>query len=129
MMESHLIKPWSRTQHNIALSSGETELYSATTGSSEALGLVNLLTDMGEPKLQVKLHIDASATKSAITRRGTGRMKHIETQHLWIQQSIHNGRIKCLKIPRSDNFSDMLTHHWSRTDGDKYLNGMGLTCP
>ena len=74
----------------------------------------------------MELHIDANATKSAISRRGTGRMKHIETQHLWIQQAILNGRIRCLKIPRCENFSDMLTHHWTKKDGDGHLKSASV---
>ena len=125
-MGSHLVKHWSRAQHTIALSSGEAELYAATKGGSEGLGIVNLLMDMGETRKQLELNIDASATKGAITRKGAGRMKHVETQYLWIQQATADGRIRCRKIPRETNVADMMTHHWNRKDGEKHLQGMSL---
>ena len=121
MMRNHVIKQWSRTQQNLALSSGEAELYAATKGGAEGLGVSNLLVDMGGERLQVRLCIDASAAVGAIVKRGSGRMKHIETQELWIQQAVHRGTLRCEKIPRDKNCADMLTHHWTRAEGTNQL--------
>ena len=126
MNGGHIIKHWSRTQPNIALSSGEAELYSAVKGASAGLGVVSLLGDMGEERRPVRLHIDASATKGALTRRGTGRMKHIETQYLWAQQVAQQKKVECTKIPRLENVSDILTHHWSPSEGIRFFRRLGV---
>ena len=43
MMGEHCIKTWSATQHAIALSSAEAELYGVVRGATEALGMVTLV--------------------------------------------------------------------------------------
>ena len=60
VLGKHTLKGWSKTQALIALSSGESELYAALRASSEALGIIALLQDLG---YQVKGEVwgDASA--------------------------------------------------------------------
>ena len=48
LLGTHLIKSWSSTQGNIALSSGEAELYGVVKGACEGLGVSTLLNDFGE---------------------------------------------------------------------------------
>ena len=45
MHRAHLIKAQSKTQSNIALSSGEAAFYSMVSATSEAMGLKALLQD------------------------------------------------------------------------------------
>ena len=47
LIGGHLLKSYSRTQSNIALSSAEAELYSFATAASEALGLKSMSRDLG----------------------------------------------------------------------------------
>ena len=129
MLGAHLVKHCSKAQQDIALSSGEAELYAATKGAIDALGVQNALLDLGCDHLPVSLCIDAAATKSAITRKGVGRMKHIEIQYLWIQQVVHQGKVACRKIPRRENAADALTHPWTLKDGPAHFQYMGLYDP
>ena len=39
------------------------------------------------------LYTDSSAAKGAIHRSGTGRMKHVEAQHLWVQEMAAKGAV------------------------------------
>ena len=48
MNGSHLIRAYSRTQSNIALSSGEAEFYALVATASEALGIVAMTEDFGD---------------------------------------------------------------------------------
>ena len=57
---AHLVKAISRTQSNIALSSGEAEFYGLVSTASEALGLVAMTEDFGD-KAESYLYADASA--------------------------------------------------------------------
>ena len=43
----HTVKSWSTTQATVAMSSGESELYSLTKGAAQALGLTALAADLG----------------------------------------------------------------------------------
>ena len=48
MHGSHLLKAYSRTQANIALSSAEAELYATVAAASEGLGLKAMARDFGK---------------------------------------------------------------------------------
>ena len=122
----HVIKAWSRTQSGIALSSGEAELVAVVKGSTETLGLKRLAEEMDEAT-GVKILTDSSAAKGAVTRSGSGRMKHLATNNLWVQEKARSGEIVFVKIPRGGNYADMLTHHWDSSSGEKFLTSLGMS--
>ena len=111
MVGAHAVKHWSRQQSSIARSSGEAELYAASKGASEGLGIQRMMTEMGW-ELDLHLLIDASATKGTISRCGAGKLKHIEVQHWWLQALVPKDRVTVKKIPRNENLADDYTHHW-----------------
>ena len=108
----HLIRSWSTTQRSIALSSGEAELYAASKGGARTIALNRILKELGCEVKQVRLKLDANATKGALAKVGSGRMKHIETHELWIQEKVHTGEFVLEKVPRASNAADMFTHAW-----------------
>ena len=110
MFGSHCLKSWSVNQQVIALSSGEAEYYGLVKGSSNALGLIGMLKDVGID-LAITLHTDASAAKGIANRRGLGKVRHIELCQLWLQDQVARGRIAVVKVRGEDNFSDSLTKH------------------
>ena len=107
---SHLIKSWSSTQNVIALSSGESEFYAIVKGASQGLGVRSLLRDLGVD-VHLKLLTDASTGRAIASRRGLGKVRHIEVSHLWIQERVNTGDIEIQKIKNSFNPSDILTKH------------------
>ena len=110
MFGEHLIKSWATTQGVIALSSGEAEYYSIVKGGSIALGIRNIMTDMGvESKIKIKT--DASAAKGIASRRGAGKIRHIEVSQLWIQDKVAKGEIEIIKVHTKENLADALTKH------------------
>ena len=86
MIGTHLIKTYSRQQKTIALSSAEAELYALVAVSAEALGLVAYAKDLGI-FLKGTMYTDASAALGIAQRRGLGRVRHVQTQALWVQQA------------------------------------------
>ena len=48
MLGYHCIKAWSKTQALIAKSSAESELYGIAKASTEALGMLRLVEELGE---------------------------------------------------------------------------------
>ena len=113
----HLSRSWSTTQRAIALSSGEAELYAASKGGARTIALNRILKELGGDMKQVRLKLDANATKGALAKVGSGRMKHIETHELWIQEKVRTGEIRLEKIPRQVNCVDMFTHSWKAKEG------------
>ena len=88
MLGQHLIGSWSSTQVVIALSSGEPEYYGLVRGSSIGLGIRSMLRDMGVQS-RVRVYTDASAARGIASRRGLGKVRHIEVHQLWVSGKGH----------------------------------------
>ena len=61
MLGSHLIRTYSKTQSVVPRNSGETELYGVVRASTEGLGMIMFLADLGVPIAQASTGMDASA--------------------------------------------------------------------
>ena len=117
-----------RGQAVIALSSGEAEYYSLVTAVSEALGDQSILADWG---VKVKIHIlmDATAGRSIGSRRGIGKVKHLDTIYLWVQEHVTSGRVTIGKIHTSMNFADILTKPVAGPLLQRLMLDQGFTFP
>ena len=121
----HLLAFGSRTQKNIALSSGEAELAAQVCGVSEALGIANLMHEW-KITIKVKSFCDSSAARGILQRVGCGRIRHLQLKHLWIQELVSSERLHVQWIPRKENCADILTHPTAVSEFDKGLAGMGV---
>ena len=123
-MGQHLLTHWSRTQTCVALSSGEAELNAILKTASEGLNLKHMMEEVG---LELGLHIrgDSSASHGTLNRLGTGRIKHLETRQLWLQEKVRDGTVTIEKIRRDINWADTLTHAWSTSD-EYQFHSMGI---
>ena len=92
MVGKHLLKTYSRQQKTIALSSAEAELYALVAASAEALGLQAYAVDLGM-SLTPRIMTDASAALGIAQRRGLGKVRHVQTQALWVQEVRLTGRL------------------------------------
>ena len=108
MLGGHVLKTWAKSQSVIATSSAEAELYAAGRGGCEALGVQSYLQDLGWQR-DVAIRIDSSATLCLLNRTGLGRAKHIEIQHLWLQEAVKLKRLSCAKVLGHDNPADLMT--------------------
>ena len=126
MHGKHPIRSWSTTQRTIGLSSGEAELYAASKGGARTVALNRILKKIGCETKPVRLKLDANATKGALAKVGSGRMKHIETHELWLQEKVRAGEFRLEKIPRVVNCADMFTHSWKAATGSEFLKQMSL---
>ena len=114
------VSSWARTQKAIATSSGESELYAVSAGAAEALGLRELLTDIGLPTT-VRLRCDSTAAMGTATR-----MKHVQVRDLALQQWIADGRLTLQKVASSANAADLLTKHASQNVLQSLVPKLGL---
>ena len=79
-------------------------------GASNALGLHGMLSDINVTA-RIVLSTDSSAAKGIASRRGLGKVRHIELSELWLQDQVARNKIEISKISGEDNFSDSLTKH------------------
>ena len=122
---NHLIKHWSKTQVTVALSSAEAELTGISKGAAEGLGLQTIANDLGIP-LNLSVLTDATAAIGICRRRGLGKVRHLATADLWMQDRIRKGDFKLLKVPGADNPADMLTKHVDKLLLLKHTAALGL---
>ena len=125
MWNDAVLKTWSRTQHLIALSSGESELAAVTKAAAEALGVQSVLRDFGR-KVKIEIHSDATAAIGICKRQGLGRVRHLATADLWIQQKVRDRELKLYKLPGKDNPSDMLTKYKSAPEASRFMSTIGV---
>ena len=59
---------------------------------------------------EIEVKVDSSAAHAFFHQRGVGRMKHIDSRILWLQDLIAAGGVRLKKIPRPQHLADMLTH-------------------
>ena len=103
-----LLDGWANTQQSIALSSGEAELYGVCNGAARVLWTKNLLDDCGFT-VNASVGTDSTAAKGITARLGTGKVRHLETRCLWIQERVRSKEISILKVPTEKNRGDMQT--------------------
>ena len=124
-----MIKAWSKTQAIIAKTSAESELYSLVKGACEGLGACTPLRDFGEANPRVRLHIDASAAKGIVERKGLGKVRHIEVDVLWLQEQYARRLVPLQKCLGTDNVADMLTKHISANTIQHYSSSLAVEYP
>ena len=122
---SHVIKHWSTTQSTVALSSAEAELTGICKGAAQGLGLQSLVRDLGL-SWKIRVSTDAAAAVGICRRRGLGKIRHLATADLWVQDRIKNKDFELLRIPGVSNPADILTKHVDRTILDKHLSTLNL---
>ena len=108
MMGKHVVKTWSTTQAVVALSSGEAEYYGLVRGGSLGLGVQAMLRELGVKK-KLRLKTDASAAKGIASRKGLGKIRHLEVNQLWLQDKVASGEVELEKVDGKVNRADALT--------------------
>ena len=110
MLGRHAIKHWSSTQTSVALSSGEAEFAGVIRGSGQGLGYQALLRDFGV-EAHLRVWTDSSAAIGICSREGLGKLRHLDTHTLWIQQAVRLGRVDLRKVAGEVNPADLFTKH------------------
>jgi hypothetical protein len=121
-----LLKHWSKTQSTISLSSGEAELHGIAHGAAQGLGMQSLLTDLGW-KLKLRVHSDATAAIGICRRKGLGKIRHLATTDLWIQDKVRSRQIELIKVLGTHNPADVMTKYVNRQSMEKALAFMSMS--
>ena len=84
------------------------------------MGYQALLRDLGL-ELPVRVWTDSTATLGICGRQGLGKLRHIDTQRLWIQQRVRDKSIELYKVRGEDNPADLFTKHLVSKDRIHWL--------
>ena len=122
----HCLKTWSSTQSSPALSSCEAEYYAMVDGATRVLGLEEAARELGIVGTGVDLETDASAAKSYASRRGAGRIRHIEVKWLWLQKAVAEGRFRLAKVAGTENPADVLTKYKTLAEARELLRPVSV---
>ena len=88
------------------------------------MGMKSLAKDLNS-EIQIIMHSDASAGRSMAFRKGLGRVRHLETKYLWIQDLIKDGKIQLRKIKGTSNPADIGTKHLTFNEMNGLMVGIG----
>jgi hypothetical protein len=110
MIGSHCIRTWSSTQPSVTLSSGEAEYYGLVKAAGAGLGHQSLMLDLGV-ELPVVCWTDSSAAIGIASRSGLGKLRHLETHTLWLQEKVRTKAITVKKVRGEVNPADLFTKH------------------
>ena len=108
MRDAHCLKVSSHTQTTISLSSGESEYYGIVKCAAIGLGARSMLAYF-DMCVDVVVRTDSSSGLAVGSRRGLGRLRHVQTRYLWVQQRVQQGDFRLKKEPGDTNVSDALT--------------------
>ena len=73
-----------------------------------------------------EVYSDSSAALEIAQRQGIGKLRHIRTQALWVQEARIEGRLKHHKVLGSRNPADALTKYMASTLLHQHLKTVGL---
>ncbi len=111
----------------MALSSDEAEFYAMIEAIVRAKGVLNVMKEIGFVISDlIQLFTDSSAAKSFVSRRGLGKMKHLEIRDLWLQREVGLGKVIVNKVDDPRNPADLMTKILKRSEIDSRLKLMGI---
>jgi hypothetical protein len=67
-----------------------------------------MLADLGVG-INVRIRTDASAAKGIASKRGLGKIRHIEINQVWLQEKVGAGDRQVMKVNGEVNIADALT--------------------
>ena len=126
MLGNHdLTNRWS-TQPVHALSVAEAEYYAMAVGATRCLGKQTMRKEMGVEVGVVMISTESSSANSFASRRGLGKMRHIEVKELWLQEAVCRGKIKLYKVLGTKNPADMFTKYLPQEEVLKHLSRLSI---
>ena len=94
-------------------------------GAANGIGLKSVARDLGIV-LSIRVRSDATAALGIALRLGIGKIRHLDTSLLWIQQKIKCNELKVDNILGADNPADCLTKFIDQATMNKHLATMNL---
>ena len=76
--------------------------------------------------MKIEVMADASAALGIIGRAGLGKLRHIDTSYLWLQQESLKEKLSLNKVPGSENPADMGTKGLNGDMIDKFVRMLSM---
>ena len=91
---SGVLNCWAKMQTSVALSSWESELFTAITSGTRSLGLQSELMDLGH-SCSVTVATDSQSVVDHTKRRGQSvASKHVGLRGVWLQEALVDGKLE-----------------------------------
>jgi hypothetical protein len=126
MRGGHLLRHSSTLQQTVGLSSAESEYYAMVKGACYGLGTQSYLMDW-DIKIGLEVYSDSSSARSFAKRQGLGKMRHIMTRYLWLQERVRLGHLQVICIKGDENPADLFTKSLSRADIMRHCEALGCS--
>ena len=130
-LNGSLIQSCCKVQSSIALSSAESELYAGCAGLVDGIQIATVLRFLlGDEhvcpndgsRVRLKLYCDSSAARGVMQRLGSGKIKHINIRHLWVQDLLKKRLFELNKVPTKHNVADLNTKKLSKHRRDYLMS-------
>ena len=108
LVGSHMIDSWVATDQVRALSTAESELYGIIDGAARGLQTKHVMQECSTD-WQVTVESDSAAGIGISARSGVGKVRHIQTRWLWIQDAVREKTILVKKCKGELNVADLGT--------------------
>ena len=102
---------------------GGAESYGVVKASGIGLGYQALLGDLGW-SVPLRVWTDSTATLGICGRSGLGKLRHIDTRALWIQQRVKDSSVELRKAKGECNPADLFAKHLP--SGQKIVDPLAL---
>ena len=89
------------------------------------IGSRAMANDLGV-SIRVNVKTDASAAKGIASRKGLGKVRHIDVSQLWLQDKVSKGEIVIEKVSTHINIADAMTKHVDSGKLNSHMNSVGL---
>ena len=109
-MVEHTIKTYRKQQNVVVLSSAEAKLNAMVAVSAEAMAVQAYASNLGM-RLASELYAVSSAALGMAKLTGIGKVRHLRTHGLWIQEVWISGCIVHKNVLGEKNPSDVLTKY------------------
>jgi len=87
------------------------------------MGGVSMAKDLGRDLFPV-VFTDSTAARGIGSRRGVGKVRHLETSTLWVQKYVTDKRLRLAKRLGTENEADLGTKDQDAATINKMLNKM-----
>ena len=124
MLGRHLCAASATALNVLATSSGEAEFHALTKSASRALGAVAMAADMAKV-VKPRVRVDATASKAIASRLGVGRVRHLHTKVLWVQEAVARRELTIVKVSGVEKPADMGTKHLAQREMHECLRRAG----
>ena len=99
----------------MALSSAEAELYGVVKAAAQGMGILSLARDLGE-HFALRIYTDSSAAEGVCKRKGLGKLRHLDTNLLWVQDKLKSGGFTLHRVPGGEHPADLVAKHLSQRE-------------